>query len=1692
MKPLPARRTVAWLVLLAHLASPHGVGAAPVADGSAPAAQRPTVTTVNAMPVVHIAAPDSGGLSHNKYQSFNVPVQGTVLNNATAATTSTLAGMLAANPNLAGGSAARVILNEVTSNQPSSLLGRLEVAGSPAKVIVANPNGITCSGCGFINTPHVQLTTGRPAASGGALRFDVTDGTVTVGAGGLVGLAARLDLIARQVLVQGPVTSSAQFNAVAGRAYVDADSLALADEGRYGAPDGGLAGDHWTIDIGQSVSAASIKLVATRGGDLGVRTFAPLAAVDDVIVSATGFVQLGPIQAGRDVHASNVGGGELVLGPMLAQGTVQLLSDRITVPAGVTVEAKTGDVHVGVVGDNSDAWGEFRNHGTLKSGNDVVFSIRAHGTFVNRGTLEARRDVVLGADPQALSLPGDWDAYLDTGPRRGAGFDVLPAARGLPGARLNYLGRRYASDEPDSSNGLNPSNGLIHFYPYAALDNGDGGRIAAGHDIDLHYARNSGGSIEAVNDVRIWSVAEGALAGADAAPGRLAAGRDLWVHDLPRYCRDILLCGFSAPPIALSTDRLTAGRDVRFVLTGQADDSSEDFTNSFQIAAARDLRIETDAGFTNQGSLTAGRDLDIHAARITNTAGVDTQSRVYAHERYPGCRTDHGGSCRAEEETWRLPALLSAGGDLTLAAARVENLGATILAGNDLAVSTADFTNERRELAASWRAEYFVQDPPRWQTDTIGGSGGGAMESGGAGLSGATYTRHTALGRTTIGEVASLIQAGGRFSVAGRPQGGSPGAASAEGSGALPVAPPAERFANTQSIIAGAVSISAGEIRNGIGFAEVDRRAEPPRLASASIDLSQLSGPAFAAPAGAADVSGAALAALLPAAQRSPLPFALSAAEEEAALRSALLQATGRALLAPGLGTDDGLTLESRQRAWLAANAAAFALESGAILGEPLTEAQRARLAAPLLWYVAREGRLAPVLYLPEPWRTAAARVDGGLIEGTLGIALSARTIDNTGFIRTDGLLDLQAAELANRKRNATLPETRIPVDGGAIRIWGDTVQPGGFMQAAAWQLAVERVASRSGEFVVSAATAADTAAHSADFEQALREALGEAFVFEAAQNHVYQEFVPAKRKKKRGLAAVAAVAAIVVAAFVAPAVSAAVGQAAGATAGSGSFWAAGTASASAGIGNAFVSQAVASTLGSAVSQALATGRVSGAQALKSGLAGGLTAGVQTWTGSLAAEGALSASAKWVIDRLAVAAAGPLTGTSFGQAFAGSLTHSAAASGAGAIGAGAFGPQGSIGHTLAHGALAALVARARGEDAAAAALGAMSEALLTPTVAGALGPDTDPRLLGAAVRLIGALTAEAAGRDGVAGLAAAGNAFENNYLKHHQIAAKLKELDQCKSAASPGACAAEVERRYTALSRKNTDRLTGCGTAQECRAALVELDADRAQMQARRHDLELRLATLDAAERREYQLLNDNLDNALGGRVTIAATEERLLQRFAQVVGPENFTREEAERMLRSALMTGGATAGTAALAWSRATARAPSAETPGGGSRPALIGVDGELAGQYGSRISLQKASTQELLRMENEAGAHYLARHGDHVTLQELEIRATTGRAPDGTQAPFPQTATRWLNNDDMLEAMRMAQQKLKAGEFESLKDGSREIEVIFPRTIGDGVKRNQTAQTGYFQTDKAVVRFPADSDKPYTAYPVAGGAQ
>lgn len=121
-----------------------------------------TVSQHNGVDIVNVAAPNKGGLSYNQYNKYNVGVQGVVLNNSMVSGQSQLAGQLNANSQL-NGQAAKVILNEVISNNPSLLLGKQEVFGMAADFVLANPNGITCTGCGFINTPRASLVVGTPS-----------------------------------------------------------------------------------------------------------------------------------------------------------------------------------------------------------------------------------------------------------------------------------------------------------------------------------------------------------------------------------------------------------------------------------------------------------------------------------------------------------------------------------------------------------------------------------------------------------------------------------------------------------------------------------------------------------------------------------------------------------------------------------------------------------------------------------------------------------------------------------------------------------------------------------------------------------------------------------------------------------------------------------------------------------------------------------------------------------------------------------------------------------------------------------------------------------------------------------------------------------------------------------------------------------------------------------------------------------------------------------------------------------------------------------------------------------------------------------------------------------------------------------------------------------------------------------------
>ncbi|MCM2360629.1 hemagglutinin repeat-containing protein [Pseudomonas sp. SR18] len=192
-----------WVALVAP------VQAQVVVDGSAPAGQRPTIGAAgNGTTVVDITRPSGAGVSRNTYTQFDVDKRGVILNNGVTNSQTQLGGWIEGNRNLVNGSA-RVILNEVNSNNPSQLRGFVEVGGSKAQVVIANPSGITCEGCGFINADRATLTTGRAQFENGLISgYQVSGGKVSIGGEGMdASRADYTEIIARTVEVNAGIWS---------------------------------------------------------------------------------------------------------------------------------------------------------------------------------------------------------------------------------------------------------------------------------------------------------------------------------------------------------------------------------------------------------------------------------------------------------------------------------------------------------------------------------------------------------------------------------------------------------------------------------------------------------------------------------------------------------------------------------------------------------------------------------------------------------------------------------------------------------------------------------------------------------------------------------------------------------------------------------------------------------------------------------------------------------------------------------------------------------------------------------------------------------------------------------------------------------------------------------------------------------------------------------------------------------------------------------------------------------------------------------------------------------------------------------------------------------------------------------------------------------------------------------------------
>ncbi len=578
----------------------------------------------NGVPVVNIATPNGAGISHNRFTDYNVGKEGLILNNATGKLNPTqLGGLIQNNPNLKAGGEAKGIINEVTGGNRSLLQGYTEVAGKAANVMVANPYGITCDGCGFINTPHATLTTGRPVmnADGSLQALEVTEGSITINGAGLDGTRSdAVSIIARATEVNAALHAK-DLTVTAGANRITADGRVSALKGEGDVP-------KVAVDTGAlgGMYARRIHLTSTESG-VGVNLGNLYARDGDITLDASG---------------------RLTVNNSLATGAVTAKGQGVTL---------TGDHKAGGNLSVSSRRDIVLSNGTLNSDKDL--SLTAGGRITQQNEkLTAGRDVTLAAK----------NITQDTASQINAARDIVTVASDT----LTTQGQITAGQNLTASATTLTQDGILLAKGHAGLDAGTLNNSGAVQGASLTLGSTtlsnsgsllSGGPLTVNTRDFTQSGRTGAKGKVDiTASGKLTSTGSLVSDDvLVLKAQDVTQNGVlsGGKGLTVSAQALSSGKKSvthsDAAMTLNVTTVALDGENS----AGDTLRVQADKLSTAAGAqLQSGKNLSINArdARLAGTQAAQQTMVVNASE-----KLTHSGKSSAPSLSLSAPELTSSG-----------------------------------------------------------------------------------------------------------------------------------------------------------------------------------------------------------------------------------------------------------------------------------------------------------------------------------------------------------------------------------------------------------------------------------------------------------------------------------------------------------------------------------------------------------------------------------------------------------------------------------------------------------------------------------------------------------------------------------------------------------------------------------------------------------------------------------------------------------------------------------------------------------------------------------------------------------------------------------------------------------------------------------------------------------------------
>ncbi|MCK4144278.1 filamentous hemagglutinin N-terminal domain-containing protein, partial [Ralstonia pseudosolanacearum] len=726
------RASALTLTAAAALAAPGLNAQSLTPDRSVPGPHPVVGVAANGTPVVNINAPSAAGVSSNAFTHYNVGQAGVVLNNSGQNSQTQIAGWVQGNPFL-GNNSARVILNQVTSGNPSTLAGPTEIAGNRANLIVANPAGIICSGCSFIQAPRVTLTTGTPNfdALGNISSLSVQQGQITVNGAGLDARGAQLDLLSRAMAINGAVWAE-RLNAVAGANSVDYGSVAptaiagtgpapqvAIDVGQLGSMFGGgatrLIGTErgLGVNIGGNLAALTGRLDLSANGDVTITLTGRVQSAADLAIAAPNVTNQGAISTPGNVSIS---GSTANTGSVVAGGNVAIAGPQITNTGtiGAGVDANGGVTQAGSVALN--AAGTVRNGGSLLAGQDIGVSAGSidtgNGSVNARGavTLSAAGDVssrgaAVSANSVAIQAGGTLDnaagsLWSATGMQVGA--QRVANQGGLLGAVGDVA---VAAGSVDNSAGtIGSQTGHLNVNSTGAIANA-GGKLVAAQDVSLTGTSlgNQGGTVS----VRNLSINTG-TGGIDNTGGTVSAAGTAAIGAGALVNRGGTLAAVG--DVTLKVGRLdnTSGA-LGSQTAGLKLDSTGDVVNAGgKLVAAQDASIAA-ASLNSQGGMVSARNLllDARGGTIDNTKGTVSAAGTATVD--AGSLINQGGTLAAvgdvRANVGRLDntggALGSQTASLNVASTgAIDNAGGKLVAAQDATLSAASLGNQAGTISA--------------------------------------------------------------------------------------------------------------------------------------------------------------------------------------------------------------------------------------------------------------------------------------------------------------------------------------------------------------------------------------------------------------------------------------------------------------------------------------------------------------------------------------------------------------------------------------------------------------------------------------------------------------------------------------------------------------------------------------------------------------------------------------------------------------------------------------------------------------------------------------------------------------------------------------------------------------------------------------------------------------------------------